>query len=409
MSTNRSKRSRSRRYTTGPHIFERDGRWWAYLPPAEPGGKPTRCSLGTTDRREAERKLLELVAGRRDPGGAEGPAREASLADVVRTYLNAPHGWTKRSRMSIEGRTTAWLDWCATKNITHASQVRGDDALAWVTSRLEALCKHSTINRDLGVVRRMLAWASHRDRGLCVETPFARLSLLREDRRERAPLVPSPREVGLVVAVISSRGHERPPVVRGKGQPKRDRGRVRRDVNVDPRPEARLGALWVACSLATGIRISEIAGLDAAQLHPGAWIVPPSKGHAERTIPLSPETERAMRELLAIRSSAKARNGRPVAINERWALDLLAWACAEAGVERFKPHDLRRTFATECRRAGLPLPLVRDLMGHKSTATTEGYIGRYREDAAAQVPVPAALRDLVTDAPDNVVPMRGRR
>lgn len=409
MSQNRPKRSRARRYTTGPHVYERDGRLYAYLPPRGPGEAPTRCALGTTDRREADRKLLELVAGRLDPGGAEGPAREASLADVVRAYLNAPHGWTARSRKSIEGRTTNWLDWCAARNITHASQVRGDDARAWVQSRLDALCKHATINRDLGVVRRMLRWASHPDRALCVETPFARLPLLREDRRERAPIVPSPREVGLVVAVIRARGHERPPVVRGAAQPKRERGRVRRDKSIDPKPEARLGALWVACSLATGVRISEIAGLDEAQLHPGAWIVPPSKGHAERTVPLSPETERAMRELIAIRTSAKARNGLTVNITERWALDLLAWACPAAGVERFRPHDLRRTFATECRRAGLPITVIRDLLGHKSTTTTELYIGRYREDAATQVPVPAALRDLLTDAPDNVVPMRGRR
>lgn len=263
---------------------------------------------------------------------------------------------------------------------------------------------HPTINRDLGVIRRMLRWAAHPDRGFCVETPFARLPQLKEDRRERAPLVPSPREVGAVCAVISLRGHERPPVVRGKKQ--KARARTRPDRNVDVRAEARMAALYVACSLATGVRISELAGLEAEQLHPGAWIVPPGKGHAERTLPLSPESERAMRQLLSILETVKSRNGRPLKITERWALDLLRWACAAADVPQFKPHDLRRTFATECRRAGLPLPLVRDLMGHKSATTTEGYVGRYREDAAAMIPVPAALRDLVTDAPDNVVDIR---
>jgi integrase len=398
--------NRPRRYTQGPHVFERNGRWWAYLPPREPGQQPVRCSLSTTDRREAERKLGELLAGRRDPGGAEGPAREASLADVVRQYLNAPHGWTKRSEESIEARATAWLNWCAARNITHASQIAGADARQWVADRLAAPCSHATVNRDLGVVRRLLRWGAHQDRGLCVETPFARLPQLREDRRERAPLVPSPREVGAVVTVIALRGHERPPVARGRKQPARPR--TRPDRTIDIRAEARMAALYVACSLGTGVRISELMGLELDQLHAGAWIVPPGKGHAERTIPLSPESERALHELVGLLSTVKSRNGRPLKITERWALDLLAWACPAAGIERFCPHDLRRTFATECRRAGLPITVIRDLMGHKSTTTTEGYIGRYREDAAAVVPVPAALRDLVTDAPANVVPMRRR-
>lgn len=409
MPTNRSKRPRTRRYTAGPHVFERSGRWWAYLPPSAPGQPPVRCTLGTTDRREAERKLGELLAGRRDPGGDQGPAREASLADVIRQYLTAPHGWTRRSEESIDARATAWFDWCAAHKITHASQITGADARQWVTDRLGVPCSHATINRDLGVVRRLLRWGAHADRGLCVETPFARLPQLREDRRERAPLVPSPRDVGAVVQVIVLQGHLRPPVARGKKQPAR--ARTRPDRNVDTRGESRMAALYVASTLATGVRISELMGLTLEQLHPGAWIVPPGKGHAERTLPLSPESERALHELVQLLATVKSRNGRPLKITERWALDLLRWACTAAGVAQFKPHDLRRTFATECRRAGLPLPLVRDLMGHKSTTTTEGYIGRYREDAAAQVPVPSALRDLVMDAPANVLPMpaRGRR
>ena len=49
--------SKSRRYTQGPHIYERAGRLCAYLPPESPSGSPRRVALGSADRREAERKL----------------------------------------------------------------------------------------------------------------------------------------------------------------------------------------------------------------------------------------------------------------------------------------------------------------------------------------------------------------
>lgn len=404
MPKDRPKRTRARRYLQGPHIFERDGRWWAYLPPLRSGERPVRRSLATSDRRAAERALAELVAGRRDPGSPASEApREDSLANIVEQYLNAPHGWTARSASSIEARATAWLDWCAAHGITHPSQIKGEDAQRWVADRLALPCKHATINRDLGVIQRMLRWAAHTDRGLCVETPFARLPWLREDRRERAPLIPSPREVQLVVRTIEARYAERPTVRRGPSKPSKPR--TRHD-KYNLGPEARLAALYIACSLGTGVRISELAGAREEQLHVGAWIVPPSKGHAERTLPLSPESEQALRELVAINRTVMARNGRPLNISERWALDLLDWACPLAGVPAFDPHDLRRTFATECRRAGLPVTLIRDLMGHKDTQTTERYFGRYREDAAAQVPVPAALRDLVAPRAANVLPLR---
>lgn len=397
---------RPRRYTSGPHVFERSGRWWAYLPPQSLGEKPVRRSLGTTDRRAAERALAELVAGRRDPGtSASEAAREAALADIVEKYLDAPHGWTARSESSIEARITAWLDWCSNHGITHPSQIKGDDAQRWVSDRLGAPTKHATINRDLGVVQRCLRWAAHPDRGLCADTPFARLTPLREDRRERAPLIPSPAEVQLVVRTIEARYGERPTVRRGDKKPSHTRRRVDK---YDISHEARLAALYVACSLATGARISELIGVDPAQVHGETWIVPPGKGHAERALPIGEEGARALFELAEIVRTKKARNGRPMRISERWALDLLGWACGVAKVPAFKPHDLRRTFATECRRSGLPITVVRDLMGHKDTSTTERYLGRYREDASAKVPVPAALRDLVSPRAANVVPMRRR-
>ena len=396
---------RSRGYTRGPHIKARkDGRLYVYFPATERGGKPRKVDLGTRDWREAEQKFAELLGGRRSAG--KGPPREETIDRIAEAYLTAPHGWKKRTDESSSARVWSWALWCEARKITLPSQLTGEDARAWVKSILDRGNTNATANRDMIVVRKMLRWASHQDRALCGETPFHRLELLPEDRRKKAPIVPSPAEVARVVAVIDGRGHTRPVVVRGKKQPPRERTRA--DVKFDASAEARLGACWVATTLATGARISETRTITEAQVHPGGWVVPPSKGRAERVVPFGDDVERVVREFARMLGAVKSRNGRPVSINDRWAIDLLAWACAEAEVPVFKPHDLRRTFATECRREGIPITTIRDLMGHADTSTTERYIGRYRQDASVQVPTPRALSELLAPSSAVVLPFRGR-
>lgn len=52
-----------------------------------------------------------------------------------------------------------------------------------------------------------------------------------------------------------------------------------------------------------------------------------------------------------------------------------AWhsACQQAGITDLRFHDLRHTFGTRASDAGVPLPAIRDVMGHSSTAMTERY------------------------------------
>ena len=48
-------------------------------------------------------------------------------------------------------------------------------------------------------------------------------------------------------------------------------------------------------------------------------------------------------------------------------------AAALAGISGVKPHDLRRTFITDAINAGVPLPTVADLVGHKTLSMTFRY------------------------------------
>jgi integrase len=52
-----------------------------------------------------------------------------------------------------------------------------------------------------------------------------------------------------------------------------------------------------------------------------------------------------------------------------------AWltACKLAGITDLRFHALRHTFGTRAADAGVPLPAIRDVMGHRSTTMTERY------------------------------------
>lgn len=54
-------------------------------------------------------------------------------------------------------------------------------------------------------------------------------------------------------------------------------------------------------------------------------------------------------------------------------------AAKEIGIERFGVHDLRRTCAKLCRKAGGDLEQIKFLLGHSSTQTTERYLGSEQE------------------------------
>jgi integrase len=67
-----------------------------------------------------------------------------------------------------------------------------------------------------------------------------------------------------------------------------------------------------------------------------------------------------------------------------WAIwSVVAEAAKEIGIERFGAHDLRRTCAKLCRKAGGDLEQIKFLLGHSSIQTTERYLGSEQDIAIA--------------------------
>jgi site-specific recombinase XerD len=128
----------------------------------------------------------------------------------------------------------------------------------------------------------------------------------------------------------------------------------------------------------TGIRLSELAGLDVKDVDPideSARVF--GKGSKERIVPVGTP---ALEAISKYRAAAKVHSG-PLFINKsRKRLSARStWMAmkrhlAAAGLPAdLSPHKLRHTFATHMLDAGADLRSVQSLLGHASLSTTQIY------------------------------------
>ena len=135
---------------------------------------------------------------------------------------------------------------------------------------------------------------------------------------------------------------------------------------------------------ASGIRVSELVGLDVDDLDRGRRVLRVlGKGRKERTVPYGVPAETALeawltrgRPALAVASSGPAlllgvRGGRLDAREARRIVH--AAVSGTAGAPDIGPHGLRHSAATHVLEGGADLRSVQELLGHASLATTQIY------------------------------------
>ena len=140
---------------------------------------------------------------------------------------------------------------------------------------------------------------------------------------------------------------------------------------------------------ASGVRISELVGLDRADLDPERGLVRAfGKGGKERIVPLGRPALAALAAYLGQGRPALARPGRTPAatrdalfLNARggrltrqgvWGLVRAAGGRAGLG-DRVYPHVLRHSCATHMVDHGADIRVVQELLGHASLTTTQVY------------------------------------
>jgi len=141
---------------------------------------------------------------------------------------------------------------------------------------------------------------------------------------------------------------------------------------------------------ATGLRVSEVAGLDLEDVDFSSRLVRVTgKGRKERIVPFGEPAQEALSEYLPARAAVLAANpdaregesGEALFVNVRAGrlttrsmARLLKRRLAAAGLPTdLSPHALRHTFATHLLQAGADLRAIQELLGHASLSTTQKY------------------------------------
>ncbi len=156
------------------------------------------------------------------------------------------------------------------------------------------------------------------------------------------------------------------------------------------RPEDLRDAAMLELLYATGLRVSELVGLELSQVNlEVGYVLPVGKGNKQRVVPIGDEARARLRtyldqarpRLLRHRSSSSlfvTRLGRRLTRQGFWKL-LRARARRAGVLRRISPHMLRHSFATHLLERGADLRAVQAMLGHASISTTQIYTYVERE------------------------------
>ena len=142
---------------------------------------------------------------------------------------------------------------------------------------------------------------------------------------------------------------------------------------------------------ATGLRVSELVGLELAHLQGIArdrdgrreidFLIVPGKGGKERVVPVGEQAVAWLQRYLGEVRPALARGRHGVVFVNRlgdgmtrqgfWKI--LKGSAQQAGVRQVSPHVLRHSFATHLLEHGADLRAVQMMLGHADVSTTQIY------------------------------------
>ncbi len=158
-----------------------------------------------------------------------------------------------------------------------------------------------------------------------------------------------------------------------------------------PEPLAAAGLrdrAMLECLYGSGLRVSELVGLDLADLEPGQGTlrVRQGKGGVDRIVPLGGEGLRALEEYLRVRGALRhprtgSQDPRAVFLNlrggrltTRSVARITHRHSAVAGTRApVNPHALRHSCATHMLDGGADLRTIQEILGHASLRTTQRY------------------------------------
>jgi integrase/recombinase XerC len=137
---------------------------------------------------------------------------------------------------------------------------------------------------------------------------------------------------------------------------------------------------------ASGLRVSELAGLDLRSINYGdGMLLVRGKGRKERIVPFGSKAKQALEDYLPVREkllmevrktgqTALFLNTKGARLTTRSVDRLLKKYVLTFGPNvKVSPHSMRHAFASHLLTEGADLRAIQEMLGHKSLATTQKY------------------------------------
>ncbi|KPQ19660.1 tyrosine-type recombinase/integrase [Halomonas sp. HL-93] len=343
--------------------------WASYI---EASGKRVRRSTGIAKsvegRREAEALLSKWrLEAHMERQWDEQPSR--TFDELMLAYLEELEGMTRNTERHIWSLKNLYPRFTG----RDLNQLTPGDIRQYIVDRRKAGASNGTINREIGLVSAALNHA-RKEWDWAVPNPCEKRRLREPEGRVRWI---TRREAGVLLE--AARDPERPGYL----------------------------ADFIALALNTGCRRGELLGLEWSRVDLQARLIhleaEHTKARRRRSVPLNEAARQAILSRLRFRMRYCAdtpwvfcnQKGRRIAdIKKTWAT-----VCRKAGLDDFRVHDMRHTCAAWLVTSGVPLAEVRDLLGHSTIAMTERYAHLAPENVRSAVARLDEKQELETKRP----------
>jgi integrase/recombinase XerC len=294
--------------------------------------------------------------GHRPPEGQGDDPEFEPVLDDFDEYLALERGRSDHTRRAYLGDLRSLFEFLAARvpdaSLTHLSL---PILRSWLAAQASAGAARTTLARRTSAVKTFTAWAVRR--GLMPGDPATRLQVPKA--RRTLPAVLRQDQALDAMAAAKSGAQQGDPLAL------RDR-------------------LIVELLYATGIRVSELCGLDIDDIDtPRRLMRVLGKGNKQRTVPFGEPAQAALagwlsdgRPALATAESGPALllGARGRRLDPRQARTVVHQTIAAVdGAPDIGPHGLRHSAATHLLEGGADLRVVQELLGHSTLATTQLY------------------------------------
>jgi integrase len=322
-------------------LFKRGDVWYARV---FERGRWRRKSTNCSDKRAAERSLVELERDAADP--ALAASRKATTEGLLRSYLASRKriGRSEGTQHHVRVKSTALVTLLPSQasDITHSALER------YIDARLEQGVMRTTIKKELRVLKAALRLA--KKNAEWTGDPADVIPELDDDHKDGTRAL-SPWELVALATVLKPRRMAHVAFAAATG--------------CDP------SAVFRA-------RIGDVAAdFSSVQIH-GT-----KRKSRERRVPLAIEVQRSLLRW-AIAHAPGTKDGFLFASWGNVRRDLHI-ACAKVHIPGCSPNDLRRTFGTHLRNAGAEPQHIGAAMGHADSRMTERVYGKLTPEALGKL------------------------